>query len=81
MSRNDDDTTGNLIDYFHQQNYYKLSDIDLSRQTNTIIPQQINFTGKLEEDNGVIIFSTVEKQQKKGYFKFFFKFINFNRIM
>ena len=26
--------------------------MDLSRQTNTTIPQQISFTGKLEEDKG-----------------------------
>ena len=30
--------------------------MDLSRQTNTSIPQKINFTGKLEEDDGAIIF-------------------------
>ena len=28
--------------------YLKLTDIDLSRQTNTTIDQQINFTGKQE---------------------------------
>ena len=36
MSRNDDYTTGN------HQNYYKLISIDLSRQSNMSIPQQIN---------------------------------------
>ena len=30
----------------------------------TNIPQQINFTGKLEEDNGAAMFFIVEKQQK-----------------
>ena len=34
MSRNDDCTTGNLLDYLYHQNYYKLTGIDLSRQTN-----------------------------------------------
>ena len=34
--------------YLYHQNYYKLVDIDLSRQTNRSIPQQINFAGKLE---------------------------------
>ena len=38
MSRNDYYTTGNLLDYFYHQNYYKRIDIGLSRQTNTIIP-------------------------------------------
>ena len=52
MSRNDDYTTGNLLDYLCHQNYYKLIDIDLSRQTNTSMPQKINFVEKLEDDNG-----------------------------
>ena len=34
MSRNDDYTTGNLLDYLHHQNYYELVGIDLLRQTN-----------------------------------------------
>ena len=51
MSRNDDYTKGNLLDFSYHQNYYKLIGIDLSRQTNTSIPQQINFVGKLEEDD------------------------------
>ena len=46
MSENNDYTTGNLLDYVYHQNYYKLIDIDLSRQTNKNIPQQINFTEK-----------------------------------
>ena len=64
MSRNDDYTTGNLLDYLYHQNYYKLIGIDLSRQTNTNVPQQINFTGKLEEDSGATMFFIAEKQQK-----------------
>ena len=38
MSRNDDYTTGNLLDYLHHKKYYKLIGIDLSIQTNTSIP-------------------------------------------
>ena len=64
MSRNDDYTTGNLLDYFYHQNYYKRIGIDLSRQTNTNSPQQINFTGKLEEDDGTTMLFIAEKQQK-----------------
>ena len=48
MSRNDDYTTGNLLDYLYHQKHYKLIDIDLARQTNTSISQQINFPEKLE---------------------------------
>ena len=63
MSKNDDYTTGNLLSYLYYQKYYKLIDIDLSRKTNASIPQQINFIGKLEEDDGATFF-IAEKQQK-----------------
>ena len=66
MSRNDDDyTTGNLLDYLYRQNYYKLIGIDLSRQTNTNLPQQINFTGKLDEDNGATMFLLLKSSNKQ----------------
>ena len=48
MSRNDDYTTGNLLDYLYHQNYYNLIGIDLSKQANTSIPQEINFVGSVE---------------------------------
>ena len=63
MSKNDDYITGKLFDFLQHQNYYKLIGVDLSRQTNTNIPQQINFTGKLEDD-GATMFFIAEKQQK-----------------
>ena len=37
--------------------------IDLSRQTNTTISQQNNFTGKLEEEDGATMFLIIEKQK------------------
>ena len=40
MSRNDDYTTWNLLNYFYHQKYYKLISIDLWRQTNACIFQQ-----------------------------------------
>ena len=60
MSRNDDYTTGNLLDYSYHQNYYKIISIDLSRQVNTSIPQQINFVWKF----GATMLFIAEKQQK-----------------
>ena len=48
----------------YHQKYYKLLGTDLSRKNNTSIPQQINFTGKLEEDDGATMFFITEKQQK-----------------
>ena len=52
MSRNDEFITGSLLDYLNLQIYCKLIDVDLSIQMSTSIPQQINFIGKLKEDNG-----------------------------
>ena len=49
MSKNDDYTTGNLLDYLYHQNYYKFIVIDLS---------------KLGEEDGATMFFISEKQQK-----------------
>ena len=63
MSTNDY-TTGNLLDYLYHQKYWRLSGVDLSRQTNTSIPQEIDFVGKLEEDDNATMFFIAEKQHK-----------------
>ena len=75
MSRNNDYTTENLLDYLYHQKYYKLIGIDLSRQKNASIPQQINFVGKLKEDDGATMFLSLESSKN-----YFFRFINYNRI-
>ena len=64
IPRNDDYTTGKLLDYLYHKKYHKLISIDLSRQKNMNIPQQINFTGKLEEDNGATMSFISQTQQK-----------------
>ena len=64
LRRNNGYATRNILDYLYHQNYYELIGIHLSRQTNTIIPQQINFTGKLEEDDGAAMIFVSEKEQK-----------------
>ena len=79
MPRSGDYTTGNLLDYWYLQNYYKLIGIDLPRQTNTSIPQQINFIRKIEEDDDVTMFFIAEKQQK--LILNFRRSINCNRII
>ena len=50
-----------MLDYLCHEKYYKPIGIDLSRQTNTIITQQINFTEKLHEDDGAKMFFVAEK--------------------
>ena len=64
MSRNNDYTTGNLLDYLYHQNYNRLIGIDLSMQTNTSIPQQKTFTGKSEKVDGAKMFFVSEKEQE-----------------
>ena len=65
ISRIDDYTAGNLLDYlWHKvQSNYKLIGIDLSRQT---FPKQINLGEKLEEGNGATKFFVAEKQQQRN---------------
>ena len=60
MSRNDNFLTRNLLDYC----IIKTIGIDLWRQTNTSIPQQIDFIGKLEEYDGATMFFSAEEQQR-----------------
>ena len=64
MPRKDNCTTGNLLDYFYHQKYDKRIGIDLSRQANISTPQQINFIGKLEEDDGAKMFFIAIKLEK-----------------
>ena len=50
MSKNNDYTTGNLLDYEYFKDHYKLIAIDLSKHIelqNPDLKQQINFTGRL----------------------------------
>ena len=74
-TRNHDYTKRILLDDL----YYNLIRIDLSRQKNTTILQQVNFTGKLEEDDGDTIF--LYQKYSKRYSKLFFRFSNCSRMM
>ena len=53
ISKNNEYTTGNLLDYDYFKKYYKLIAVDLSKQQvlqkNEDLIQQINFIGKLEK--------------------------------
>ena len=64
-SRNNEYTTGNLLDYDYFKKYYNLIAIDLSKQQilqeNEDLIQQINFIGRLEEAANVFII--IEKKE------------------
>ena len=66
MNRNNDYTTGNLLDYFKDN--YRLIAIDLSKQTKLKDPQQINFIGKLEgQNNGATMLFITEKSEETTF--------------
>ena len=49
VNRNNDYTTGNLLDFAYFKEHYRLIAIDLSKQVKLKDPQQISFIGKLEK--------------------------------
>ena len=65
INRNNEFTTGNLLDYDYFKKHYKLIAIDLSKQhvlqENEDLIQQINFIGRLEETANV--FPIIEKKE------------------
>ena len=65
ISRNNECTTGNLLDYDYFKKHYKLIAIDLSKQQvlqeNEDLIQQIDFIGRLEQKANVFII--IEKKE------------------
>ena len=69
ISKNNDYTTGNLLDYEYFSKHYKLIAIDLSKQIeleNPDLRQQINFIGKLEDDKATMFF-IIEKSEETTF--------------
>ena len=63
-------TTGNLLDFAYFKENYKLIATDLSKQTKLTEAQQINFIGKLEDqDHGATMFFII-KNLEETTFKF-----------
>ena len=68
MSNNTDCTTGNLLDFGYYKENYKSIAINLSKQTKIKDPQQINFIGKIEEqNNGATMFFIIEKSEETTF--------------
>ena len=69
-NKNNDYTTGNLLDIKNFSKHCKLIAIDLSKQIeveNADLKQQINFMGKIEEDNGATTFFIIEKSGETSF--------------
>ena len=68
MSKNNDYTTGNLLDYEYFSKHYRIIAIALSKQIeleNPDLKQQINFIGRLEED--ATMFFIIEKKEETTF--------------
>ena len=79
ISKNNDYTTGNLLDYEYFSKHYKLIAINLSKQIeleNLYLRQQINFIGKLEDDKATMFF-IIEKSEETT-FEFLKKFCEYH---
>ena len=68
MSRNNDYTTGDFLDFAYFKESYTLIAIDLSKQTKLKDPQQISFIGKLENQaHGATMFFIIEKSEETTF--------------
>ena len=69
INKNNDYTTGNLLDHECFSNYYKLIAINLSKQIeleHTDLRQQISFNSKLEDDKATMFF-IIEKSEETTF--------------
>ena len=70
MTRKNDYTRGNLLDYKYFSKHYKLIAIDLSKQVeleNPDLKQQINFIGRLKIEEGATMFFIIEKSEETTF--------------
>ena len=70
MTKNNNYTTGNLLDYEYFKDHYKLIAIDLSKQIeleNLELKQQNSFIGRLEENNAAAMFFIIEKKEEATF--------------
>ena len=77
ISKNNDYTTGNLLDYEYFLKHWKLIVIDLSKQIeleNPDLKQQINFIGKLQDDKLTMFF--IIKKSEETTFEFSQNFVS-----
>ena len=67
MSKNNDHTTGSLLDYEYYSKYYKLVAVNLSKQIEleNSVKQQTNFVGSLKED--ATMFFIIEEKEETSF--------------
>ena len=70
MSKNNDCTTSNLLNYGYFSKHYRLIAIDLSKQIeleNPNLKEQINFIGRLERNEDAAMFFIIEKKEETTF--------------
>ena len=70
ISKNNDYSTGNLLDYEYFSKHFRLIAIDLSKQIeleNPELKQQINFTGRLERNEGATMYFIIEEKEETTF--------------
>ena len=66
--KDEDYTTGNLLDFIYFKENYKLISIDFSKQAKLKDLQQISFIEKLKnQDHGATMFFTIEKLEETTF--------------
>ena len=68
ISKNNDFTTGNFLEYEYFKDHYKLIAIELSKKIeteNADLKQQINFIERIKEDSTVFFIIDKKKKKKK----------------
>ena len=71
MGKGNDYTAGNILDYEYFSKHHKLIAIDVSNQIvleNNDLTQQINFTDRLDGDEGATMFFIVEKTKETIFY-------------
>ena len=66
MGKDNDYTTGNLLDFEYFSKYYKLIGIDLSKRIeleNPDLKQKINLIGRFEDDRATMFFTTEKSEE------------------
>ena len=67
MSKNNDDATGNLLDFAYFEANYRLIAIDLSKKTKLKDPQQTNFVGEILKTRGATMLFIIEKSEETTF--------------
>ena len=76
MSKDNDHTSGNLLDFAYFRKKYRVITINLSQHTKLKFPQEINFIGSFEgQTHGATMFFVIEKSEETT-FEFLQNFVN-----